>query len=193
MIKNNLSTRQSIGNEESNSSNEYSLRSSFCRDYSITSLDHACLTDTEDEDEALQYSARSDFDELSLLDEYRVSFGDVEIREFPVTVDDRPKCIDSCPLTLTWEPLRTIKTTVDECERIQERRQPVRSLSLHERRMRISETQAISLKEVTDLEMATLMDRITGLARLSKLRTDRTSVEQGKKLDNTSSGSLRVA
>merc|ERR1711897_132993 len=113
-------------------------------------------------------------DEISLdcsmsdLDEVRVTFGSVEIREYPITVDDHPKSHDSCPLTLMWDPVRTIITTVDECEEEDEssnneeevtittrrRKTATRSssscrhLNLHERRTRIAEVHDISLNDV---------------------------------------------
>ena len=97
--------------------------------------------------------------DLRHSDEREVSFGSVEIREYPVTIDDHPTFRDSCPLTLTWNHVRTMKSTVEEFDKNQEKRQSSCSrLSLRERRKRVARTQGISFKEVEALEMKIQMN-----------------------------------
>ena len=83
---------------------------SFCARYSITSLDLDSVHDFSDSDEDSIGADSLDVDDAT------VSFGSVEIREFPVTVDDHASFKDSCPLTLTWNHLRTMESTVDKFE-----------------------------------------------------------------------------
>lgn len=123
-----------------NTKQEEFLQESFSNLYSVSSLDFS-MNENDWEEEEEDTSAP----DASHYQDFRVSFGPVEMREYCVIADESSSSNeDDCLLTLTWEPIRTTVKGVDDGQNSPITRHPrryPRRLSLEERRRRLSETQ----------------------------------------------------
>lgn len=54
-----------------------------------------------------------------------LSFGTVQVYEFPIVVGDNPEVSKGCPVTIDWEPKTTTKLEVNKYEYLRARRRPV--------------------------------------------------------------------
>jgi hypothetical protein len=80
-----------------------------------------------------------------------VSFGDIQVMEFPMELGDNPSVTRGCPLTIGWEMLRRTVYDVESYERLRppERRRSSKQLRIPtEKRTQILLNQGHSLQEI---------------------------------------------
>lgn len=90
----------------------------------------------------------------------RVSFANVQVREYAVTVGDHPFCYDGLPLTLDWEhaPDPPVEFSIEVSrERLEKYRMP-RRLSYEERRIKLFDVSDYSQDRVRNEEITMVIN-----------------------------------
>jgi hypothetical protein len=88
-----------------------------------------------------------------------VSFGDIQVMEFPIELGDNPSVTRGCPLTIGWEMLKRTVYDVESYERLRltERRRSSKQLRIPtEKRTQILLNQGHSLQEIASTALAAL-------------------------------------
>jgi hypothetical protein len=135
-----------------------------------------------------QSQATSETPRTNVKERKRVTFGDLEIRKYPMTIGDHPDCYNGIPVSLGWDydEKSSIKLSVSEWERRRSPRRNGEALLLTWRHRETIVVRAkCGLKEIRRIE------RETSRVRRQRERTIR-SVQSQKRLQTFVQGVRRI-
>mmetsp|Transcript_463 Transcript_463/g.682 ORF Transcript_463/g.682 Transcript_463/m.682 type:complete len:148 (+) Transcript_463:111-554(+) len=102
-------------------------------------LDSCISTVTITQSKSTQLSKKPEIPKHQLKQQKHVSFGSLEIRQYPIIIGSNSACLDSLPMSLSWDYRPEERTSVDEFEkeRLPTRTKRIEKLSYEERKSRI--------------------------------------------------------